>query len=103
MANFPLCNLNNLTLGIICNNIYVVQACYIRRALLASSWWENILGVGDSLDFVLNEWFKVIEDSERCAQRDLSLLNEQMLGLGWAAKNVLLSTEEQARYSFVDD
>ena len=47
-----------------------------------SSWWENILGVGDSLDFVLNEWLKVIEDSKRCAQRDLSLLNEQMLGLG---------------------
>ena len=42
-------------------------------------------------------------DSKRCAQRDLSLLNEQMLGLGWAAKNILLSTEEQASYSFVDD
>ena len=70
---------------------------------MSKSWWENILGVGDSLDSVLNEWFKVIEDSKRCAQRDLSLLNEQMLGLGWAAKNILLSTEEQARYSFVDD
>ena len=55
------------------------------------------------MDSVLNEWYKVIEDSKRCAQRDLSLLYEQMLGLGWAAKNILLSTEEQARYSFVDD
>ncbi|XP_075652586.1 protein root UVB sensitive 4-like isoform X2 [Castanea sativa] len=81
----------------------LLQACYIRKALLVSSWWENILGVGDLLDSVLNEWFKVIEESKRCAQRDLSLLNEQMLGLGWAAKNILLSTEEQARYSFVDD
>ncbi|KAK4601173.1 hypothetical protein RGQ29_010652 [Quercus rubra] len=81
----------------------LLQACYVRKALLVSSWWENILGVGDSLDFVLNEWLKVIEDSKRCAQRDLSLLNEQMLELGWAAKNILLSTEEQARYSFVDD
>ncbi|KAM4123055.1 hypothetical protein ACB094_01G130600 [Castanea mollissima] len=83
--------------------IGLLQACYIRKALLVSSWWENILGVGDLLDSVLNEWFRVIEDSKRCARRDLSLLNEQMLGLGWAAKNILLSTEEQARYSFVDD
>lgn len=67
------------------------------------SWWESILRVGDALDSVLNEWHKVIDDSKRCAQRDLSLLNEQMLALGWAAKNILLSTEEQARYSFVDD
>ncbi|KAK9990524.1 hypothetical protein SO802_025509 [Lithocarpus litseifolius] len=82
----------------------LLQACYIRKALLVRrSWWESILRVGDALDSVLNEWYKVIEDSKRCAQRDLSLLNEQMLGLGWAAKNILLSTEEQARYSFVDD
>ncbi|XP_075653426.1 protein root UVB sensitive 4-like isoform X1 [Castanea sativa] len=82
----------------------LLQACYIRKALLVRrSWWESILRVGDALDSVLNEWHKVIEDSKRCAQRDLSLLNEQMLAVGWAAKNILLSTEEQARYSFVDD
>lgn len=67
------------------------------------SWWENIIGGSDPLDSVFNEWFQVMEDGKRCAQKDLSLLNEQMLGMGWAAKNILLSTQEQARYSFVDD
>jgi hypothetical protein len=68
------------------------------------SWWEkNILRGNDSFNSVFNEWFQVMEDSKQCAQRDLSVLNEQLLGLGWATKNILLSTQEQARYSFVDD
>jgi hypothetical protein len=68
------------------------------------SWWENnILGGNDSFNSVFNEWLQVMEDIKRCAQRDLSVLNEQLLGLGWATKNILLSTQEQARYSFVDD
>lgn len=67
------------------------------------SWWENILGGNDAPNSVFNEWFQVMEDTKQCAQRDLSLLNEQLLGLGWATKNILLSTQEQARYSFVDD
>ncbi len=45
----------------------------------------------------------MIEDSKRAAERVLSPLDDQMLALGWAAKNILLTTEEQARYSFVDD
>ncbi|KAG2724603.1 hypothetical protein I3843_01G024700 [Carya illinoinensis] len=92
--------------GAITANIIMgfLQACYIRKAILVKrSWWENIIGGSDPLDSVFNEWFQVMEDSKRCAQKDLSLLNEQMLGMGWAAKNILLSTPEQARYSFVDD
>lgn len=52
---------------------------------------------------VLKEWTKLIEDSKGAAERDLSPLASQMLALGWAIKNILLSNEEQARYSFVDD
>ncbi|KAF5463884.1 hypothetical protein F2P56_014011 [Juglans regia] len=92
--------------GAITANIIMgfLQACYIRKAILVKrSWWENIIGGSDPLDSVFNEWFQVMEDSKRCAQKDLSLLNEQMLGMGWAAKNILLSTQEQTRYSFVDD
>lgn len=55
------------------------------------------------MNSVFDEWFQVMEDTKRCAERDLPLLNEQMLGLGWAAKNILLSAQEQTRYSFVDD
>ncbi|KAK3011721.1 hypothetical protein RJ639_012284 [Escallonia herrerae] len=44
-----------------------------------------------------------IEDSKRAARGDLDLLTGKMLELGWACKNVLLSTQEQARYNFVDD
>lgn len=63
----------------------------------------EMVGAGDASDLVLNQWFKLIEDSKRYAHGDLPLLNEQMMGLGWAMKNILLSTREQARYSFVDD
>lgn len=58
---------------------------------------------GDVSDQVLNEWFKLNEDSKQCAKRDMCLLNEQMSGLGWAMKNILLSTQERVQYSFVDD
>ncbi|XP_059623757.1 protein root UVB sensitive 4 isoform X2 [Cornus florida] len=82
----------------------LLQACYIRKGLLSSkSSWENILDAHDISDSVIRDWFNLFEDSKRCAQGDLVLLNERMLGLGWACKNILLSTQEQARYSFVDD
>lgn len=57
----------------------------------------------DLPDSLLNEWFKLLEECKKRAQDDLCLLNEQILGLGWAMKNILLSTKEQIRYSFVDD
>ncbi|KAL7231898.1 hypothetical protein ACSBR2_010012 [Camellia fascicularis] len=82
----------------------LLQACHIRKAILSSVCkWESILAAPDSSDSVSRHWFQLIEDSKRIAQRDFNLLNEQMLGLGWACKNILLSTQEQARYSFVDD
>ena len=45
----------------------------------------------------------MVEDSKQSAEGDLNLLNEEMLRLGWTVKNILLSTEEQVKYSFVDD
>ncbi|KAK1589347.1 hypothetical protein Q3G72_033012 [Acer saccharum] len=81
----------------------LLQACYVRKALHLSGRWENLIVDGDTSDSDLKEWSKLIEDSKRCAQADLSQLNEQMSELGWAAKNILLNTQEQARYSFVDD
>lgn len=54
-------------------------------------------------DYVLKEWFKLIEESKLRAQGDLNLLCGHMLGLGWTAQNILLSSEEQSRYSFVDN
>lgn len=83
--------------------IAVLQACYVRKALQLSSWWMNMVVAGDVSDLVLNEWFKLNEDSKQCAKRDMCLLNEQMSGLGWAMKNILLSTQERVQYSFVDD
>lgn len=81
----------------------MLQACYVRKALQLSSWWANMVGAGDASDLVLREWFKLNEDSKQCAKRDMCLLNEQMSGLGWAMKNILLSARERVRYSFVDD
>ncbi|KAL9464386.1 hypothetical protein AB3S75_002064 [Citrus x aurantiifolia] len=81
----------------------MLQACYVRKALQLSSWWMNMVVAGDVSDLVLNEWFKLNEGSKQCAKRDMCLLNEQMSGLGWAMKNILLSTQERVRYSFVDD
>ncbi|GAV80637.1 DUF647 domain-containing protein [Cephalotus follicularis] len=81
----------------------LLQACYMRKTFHSSSRWKDILAASDASDLVLKEWCKLIKDSKQRAQGDLNLLNEQMMGLGWAVKNILLSTEEQLRYSFVDD
>lgn len=78
-----------------------MQACYLRRALPSSGRWEKLIGDVDSSDLTM--WFKLMEESKRCALADLTQLNEQMSELGWAAKNILLNSREQARYSFVDD
>ncbi|XP_057984100.1 protein root UVB sensitive 4 isoform X2 [Malania oleifera] len=80
----------------------LLQACYIRKALISSgSRWENVVK-GCYSDLVLREWFKLIEDSKQCARDEMNKLNEEMLRLGWVVRNILLSTQEQARYSFVD-
>lgn len=65
--------------------------------------WENLFDAGDELESALKEWSKLIEECKRRAQGDMCLLNEQMLTLGWSTKNILLSSQEQIRFSFVDD
>ncbi|KAL5557183.1 hypothetical protein UlMin_039419 [Ulmus minor] len=82
----------------------LLQACYIRKGLhLNNTKWKNMVEASYLLDTVLIEWFKLVEECKKLARDDMSLLNEQMLGQGWAMKNILLSTQEQARYSYIDD
>lgn len=82
----------------------LLQACYVRKKLLLNrTRWKNIVEDCDTSDTFVREWFKVVEDSKQSAQRDLNLLNEEMLRLGWTVKNILLSAEEQVKYRFVDD
>ncbi|KAG8367044.1 hypothetical protein BUALT_Bualt16G0031500 [Buddleja alternifolia] len=82
----------------------LLQACYIRKGLLLDViGWENDLEARDSWDSIVRNWFSLMEESKRSAHNDLDLFIEKMSGLGWACKNILLSTEEQARYSFVAD
>lgn len=81
----------------------LLQACYIREAILSSrGYWEGMLEAYNGADLVTRDWFKLIEDSKRLAHQNFEQLNEQMVELGWACKNILLSIQEQVRYSFVD-
>ncbi|KAI8535491.1 hypothetical protein RHMOL_Rhmol10G0178800 [Rhododendron molle] len=80
----------------------LLQACHIRKAMLSGRCrWEDNLGACYDSSSVLRHWFELVEDSKQCAHRDFTLLNDQMLEVGWACRNILLSTEEQARYSFL--
>ncbi|GKU99055.1 hypothetical protein SLEP1_g11961 [Rubroshorea leprosula] len=81
----------------------LLQACYVRKALLSSSRWESLFKTSDHSELIFNEWFKLIEDSRQWAQQEFYPLNEQMSALGWAVRNILLNAEEQIRYSHVDD
>ncbi|XP_022751320.1 protein root UVB sensitive 4 isoform X2 [Durio zibethinus] len=78
------------------------EACYVRKALRSSSW-ESMMKASDFSDLILKEWFKLIKDSKQRAQLEFGPLKEQMVAVGWAIKNILLNTEEQARYSYIDD
>ncbi|XP_022751322.1 protein root UVB sensitive 4 isoform X3 [Durio zibethinus] len=80
----------------------LLQACYVRKALRSSSW-ESMMKASDFSDLILKEWFKLIKDSKQRAQLEFGPLKEQMVAVGWAIKNILLNTEEQARYSYIDD
>lgn len=79
----------------------LMQACHVRKALLLSrSMWETSL----EEDYTSNEeWFKLTEDGKQFARANLPVLIEGMSKQGWACKNILLSSQEQARYSFVAD
>ncbi|KAF7825728.1 protein root UVB sensitive 4 isoform X1 [Senna tora] len=82
----------------------LLQACHIRKALIGDcSRWENSIKEKNGPNSALKEWSMIIEDGKRCAERDLSNLMEQLLGKGWVVKSILLSTKEQARYTFVCD
>ncbi|OWM66312.1 protein root UVB sensitive 4 isoform X2 [Punica granatum] len=81
----------------------LLQACYVRKTLLKNrTFWDRSLDSYAS-DAISKEWFRVTEDSRERAKKDLPMVSEQISAAGWAVKNVLLSTEEQLRYSFVDD
>ncbi|KAK8716703.1 hypothetical protein V6N13_044007 [Hibiscus sabdariffa] len=76
-------------------------ACYVRNAL-RSPMWESMMEASDSSDLVIKEWFKLIDDGKQYVQRELGPLNEQMAAQGWVIKNILLNTEKQARYCYMD-
>ncbi|KAL4568659.1 hypothetical protein LXL04_024274 [Taraxacum kok-saghyz] len=73
---------------------YMVKACYIRERLQKR---EGILEAC--------EWLKVVDECKQCAKGDIKLVNEKMVELGWACKNILLSTHENehTRFTFVND
>ncbi|GFQ01927.1 protein root UVB sensitive 4 [Phtheirospermum japonicum] len=83
----------------------LLQACYIRNGLqlVDTISWEKGLETRGSSSSVLEEWLVLLEESKRCAQADIDLLIGKMPELGWSCRNVLLSSREQARYSFVAD
>ncbi|XP_028215397.1 protein root UVB sensitive 4-like isoform X3 [Glycine soja] len=82
----------------------MLQACYIRRALLMNNTrWEIIIEESHASDSTMEDWFVIVEDAKKSAERDTSNLIEQMVGKGWMVKNILLSTQEQTRYSFICD
>ncbi|XP_042508617.1 protein root UVB sensitive 4 isoform X2 [Macadamia integrifolia] len=80
-----------------------LQACHIRKALLqCSNRWEHILEARYMSESVIKEWFNVVEDSKRCSEVDVNLLKEEIQKSGWAAQNILLSGQEQIRYTLLD-
>ncbi|XP_051117560.1 protein root UVB sensitive 4 isoform X2 [Andrographis paniculata] len=68
----------------------LLQACRIRNSLLP----EGLV----SADSVVRLWPELIEESKKTAENDAPVLIETMSGLGWACKNVLLTTQEQERF-----
>ncbi|XP_022879410.1 protein root UVB sensitive 4 [Olea europaea var. sylvestris] len=80
----------------------LLQASYIRKSLLLNRIsWENDFEGCDFWESNIRLWLNLKEESKQNAQVNVAVLNEQMSRLGWACKNILLSTMEQARYSFV--
>ncbi|KAE9592092.1 hypothetical protein Lal_00013001 [Lupinus albus] len=77
----------------------LLQACYIRRTLLEN----NSIDESNLSSSGLFDWSVILEDSKKYAERDVSNLIDEMVGMGWIVKSILLSTQEQNRYSFVCD
>ncbi|KNA23969.1 hypothetical protein SOVF_020400 isoform B [Spinacia oleracea] len=82
----------------------LLQACYIRQTLHSnSSKWKNIIEDCIISDSDAMKWFELTQESKSFAQSKLITLNEQMVKLSWATKNILLGTQEQTRYHFFVD
>ncbi|GJW12349.1 protein root UVB sensitive 4 [Tanacetum coccineum] len=64
----------------------LLQACYMRER---QSCGTN------------TDWFKLADECKQSAREDMKLLDEKMVELGWACKNILLSTDEQTRAEIV--
>ncbi|KAJ1429353.1 Root UVB sensitive family [Sesbania bispinosa] len=80
----------------------LLQACYIKRALLMNnSGWEISIEESNESNSALEEWSVIVEDGKRSAERDISNLIEQMLGMGWVVKSILLSTQEQTQHKIL--
>ncbi|CAI9276848.1 unnamed protein product [Lactuca saligna] len=74
----------------------LLQACYIRERLTYKREKGEEILEGC-------EWFDMANECKKCAKEDMKVVNEKMVELGWACKNILLSTDEQTRFSFVND
>lgn len=77
----------------------------MRKALLQNkSFWkqrfETRVG-GDSVS-AMKDWFELVEESKVSAVESHDTVIELICSVGWAVKSILLSTEEQVRYNFVD-
>ncbi|XP_078430557.1 root UVB sensitive protein (Protein of unknown function, DUF647) isoform X2 [Wolffia australiana] len=68
----------------------VLQACLIRRELAGG-------GVAAA------EWARLAAETRRRAAEDVTAVAAELRKQGWATKNVLLTSEEQARYSLVEE
>nr|XP_043608078.1 protein root UVB sensitive 4 isoform X2 [Erigeron canadensis] len=81
-----------------------LQACYIRERLLCNMKKPGILEVYDNNSHQnITNWFNLAAECKESAREGMKLLNEKMVEIGWSCKNILLSTNEQTRFSFIDD
>ncbi|XP_031480332.1 protein root UVB sensitive 4 isoform X2 [Nymphaea colorata] len=53
----------------------------------------------ESFDTCAKDWFKMVGESRKFAERSIGLLTEEMKKSGWIVKNVLLNSQEQIRFS----
>ncbi|KAK9165648.1 hypothetical protein Scep_000839 [Stephania cephalantha] len=83
------------------NKLWTEEACHIREELANRIHWEHLQRGDDLSESFLKEWLEVLEDSQRRASDEVNLLKEEMCRAGWAVKSVLLSVQEQARYSLL--
>lgn len=80
------------------NTLWLVcQTCYIRKAFGTNRIKRRDVSLSD---LTLQDWSLLTGESKRAARDDIITLNRQMQEQGWIVKNVLLSAEEQVRYTF---